>query len=95
LNPIRRFGGTGSGAINWRIASKTTRKLRVVLVLHLIELPRQFLVRREHLAEPDEGAHDRDVHLDGTPAPQNAGEHGHALLGEWVRQIPPAAASGL
>ena len=35
-------------------------------------------------AELDEGAHDGDVHLHGAGGAEDAGEHGHALLGEGV-----------
>ena len=41
--------------------------------------------------ELDEGAHDGDVHLDGAPGAQYAGEHGHALLGEGVGEVTSAA----
>jgi len=45
------------------------------------------------LAHLHEGAHDGDVPLHGTLTVQYAGEHGDALLGEDVREIPPAAAA--
>lgn len=37
--------------------------------------------------ELDEGAHDGDVHLDSTPGAQDAGKHGHALLGEGIGKV--------
>jgi hypothetical protein len=39
-------------------------------------------VDAEQLARPNEGTHDLDVHLHGAGTTQDAGKHGHALLGE-------------
>ena len=36
------------------------------------------------LAHPDEGPHDRDVHLRSPHAPQDAGEHRHPFLGKRI-----------
>ena len=61
---------------------KDNAKLLVVSLLKLGELGGQSLVSGEHLPERDEGAHDGNVDLDRPLAPQNAREHGNALLGE-------------
>jgi hypothetical protein len=34
-----------------------------------------------------------DVHLDGTPGAQDAGEHGNALLGEGIGEELPVLAA--
>ena len=39
----------------------------------------------------DESTHYGDVDPDGAVAAQDAGEHGHALLGEGIRRGPPGA----
>ena len=48
---------------------------------------RQLLVDAEQPAQPDKRAHDLDVHLHGAGTPQDAGQHGHTLLGERVGPI--------
>jgi hypothetical protein len=65
-NPIRRDGGTGSGVINSRIGSKTTRKLPVVFLLQFVKTSSEAGVSREHRPEAHESYHNRDVHFDGT-----------------------------
>ena len=78
---MRRRGLSG-GVISSRIASNTTLKLLVIPALHLLEAQRQVAMRCEYLPQLDEGAHDGDVYLNRAGAAQDAGEHGHALLGE-------------
>jgi len=59
--------------------------LRVVLLVvsfQLLDFLRQLAMRRDYFAKLDEGPHDRDIHVHGAIAFKNAGEHGHALLGE-------------
>ena len=60
--------------------------------LQLDEFPREVLVARQHPSQTDERAHDGDVDLHGALAPQHAGEHCHALLGEGVGVVPTSAA---
>src|SRR2546423_14251828 len=69
-------------------------ELCVVLRLQLDELPREIGVGREHLAEPDERAHDLDVHPDGAGAPEDARQHRDALLREGVGCGAPATTPG-
>ena len=57
----------------------------------LVQAPGQFLVAGYDLAQPHEGAHDFDVDGDGARTVQDGREHRHALLGECVRGIAPAA----
>ena len=90
-NPIGLFF-FGSGAIRSLIAWKAELELPVVFLLERGELPREVRVRRQHLPESHERAHDLDVHLDRARAPQHARQHRHALLRESVRQLPSAAA---
>ena len=67
-------------------------ELGVVFFLERIELTGEVGVRREHLPQADEGAHDFNVDLDGAPAVENAREDGYALLGEDIRGGAPEAA---
>jgi hypothetical protein len=46
-----------------------------------------------HVSQPNEGAHDLDVHLNGALAAQHARQHRDALLGEDVGAGAPAAPS--
>ena len=66
-------------------------ELRVVLSLQIIELAGQVFVRSQQAAQPDERAHDFNVHLYGTPAPQDAREHRDTFLGERVGRCPSKA----
>ena len=52
-------------------------------------------VRLRQMLQTNERAHDLDVDRDRAPAPEDAREHGHALLGERMRPVlsVPAAAS--
>jgi hypothetical protein len=45
---------------------------------------RTFSLRCKEIAKAHKRAHDGDVHFDGLPPVQDAGEHGHALLGESI-----------
>jgi len=51
----------------------------------------EFGMTGQHLAKLNKGAHDHNVDLHGALAPQHAGEHSNALLGEGVRQIATPA----
>lgn len=42
----------------------------------------QFAMGRQPLPKLDEGAHDGDIHLGSLWTAEDAGEHGHPLLGE-------------
>ncbi len=67
----------------------------VVALAHLFFQLRQafgqFPVDTEQLPKPDKGPHDLDVDLDSPWASQDAGQHGHPLLGESVRGVTPTA----
>src|ERR1700675_658654 len=67
-------------------------EFRVVTLFHFSDLAAQVFVSGEHGAELEEGAHDRDIDLDGAIAAKNAGEHRHAMFGESVRKITATAA---
>ena len=60
-------------------------ELSIVLALQSIEFPRQILVGCQELADPDKGIHNLDIDLDRSFAVQDAGKHGHTLLGESIR----------
>src|SRR5439155_4259577 len=66
-------------------------ELRVVLSLQTIELPGKVFVRSQQAAQPNERSHDFDVHLHGTPAPQDAREHRDTFLGASVGHGPTKA----
>src|SRR5947208_11737811 len=70
-------------------------ELGVIFVFQRRELPGEFCVREEHLAQTDKCAHDGDVDLHGTRTPQDAGEHGDALLSEGVGSVTAATATAL
>ncbi len=53
----------------------------------LCEATSQFLVRSEHLAQLNKGAHHVDAHLDGARAVKNRGGHDHAMFGEDIRKV--------
>src|SRR5579871_19185 len=59
--------------------------------LNFFQTVGQVFVGCQDFPELDEGTHDEDIHLRSTFAGQHGGEHGHPMLGESVRQIPPAA----
>lgn len=56
------------------------------------QLAGQDFVARQHPTEAHESAHDGDVDLHSTVAPQHAGKHRHPLLSEGVGQSPPQPA---
>src|SRR5262249_48822681 len=60
-------------------------ELRVVLALHLADLPHQGRSRPQHAPHPDERAHDLDIDANGPLAAQHARQHRDSLLGEGVR----------
>ena len=62
-------------------------ELGVVSLLQRFELAGEVGVRGEEPAQADEGAHDLDVDTNGARTPQDAGEHGDALLGEGVGRL--------
>jgi len=66
---------------------KHNPKLIIVLLFQLFQFSGEILVCCEDLSESDKRPHDLNVDLDCLFAVENAGEHGHALLGEDVRQI--------
>src|SRR5947209_1009000 len=70
-------------------------KLGVVFLFQCREFAGKIGIGEKHLTQADECAHDRDVHVHGAFAAQNAREHRHALLGEGVRQIAAPTAPGL
>ena len=61
------------------------------LAFEVVEFAAQVGVGGKDLAEADEGAHDRDVHGDGSLASQYRRQHGDALLAECIRQAPASA----
>jgi hypothetical protein len=65
--------GLGAGIINSRIASNTTRKLTVVFRFERVQLFDEFLVDRDHSAEPDERSDDVNTGLDGHGTLQHRG----------------------
>ena len=66
-------------ALTVKIQNQVTAALRPSYEALAAELPTQ-----EQLPETDEGPHDLDVDFDGPWTSQDAGKHGHALLGEGV-----------
>jgi len=56
-------------------------------LFELGQLAGQLLVQRQRLTQPNKGAHDGDIHLSCLFAAKDAGQHGHALLGESARQV--------
>src|ERR1700723_768158 len=71
-------------------------KLFVEPGFELCEAPGQLLVRSEHLAQLDKGAHHADAHFDGARAIQNRCGHDRAVFREDVRQVlAMLAAAGL
>ena len=60
----------------------------------LCKSARQFLVRRKHLAQLHEGAHDPDVDGDRAVAFEHGRQHGDSLLCESVGSVATAAALG-
>ena len=74
---------------NWRFehlanSLKNSLKSRVVTLFHYVNFSAQFFMRCEHFAQPNEGSHDRDIHLNGARAAEHAGKHRYALLSECV-----------
>ena len=59
------------------------------------KLAGQGFIRGEQPAQTHKRTHDGDIDLHGSSAPQHAGQHRHALLGENVWHIPAATASFL
>jgi hypothetical protein len=92
VKPIGLRLGTG-GCMSWRMADRMAAMASSWVVpfiepgFELCEATGQFLVRREHLAQLDEGTHDVDAHLDGVRAVENGGGHDRAMFGEDVRQV--------
>jgi hypothetical protein len=74
-----------------RIATNTTAN-RLSFLLELVELTSEVAMRRQELPEPDERAHDHDVHLNRAVTMQYARQHRDSLLCEYKRPIPPSAA---
>ena len=66
---------------------KNNFKLLIVLVFDGVEPARQFFVRREELPQAHKGSHNFDIDLYGTLAPENTGQHRHALFGESIGKI--------
>lgn len=56
---------------------------------------RQFLgklrMAGQYFPKPNKNPHDRNVHLDGPFAVQNAGKHGYSLLGKSVGEVASTA----
>jgi hypothetical protein len=57
-------------------------ELPVVLLLQRLQPLSQIGMGSKKPPQSDEGSHDLDIHLDGTGAVQDAGEHGDPLLRE-------------
>ena len=72
---------------------KDNFKLLIVLVFDGVEPAREFFVRSEELPQAHKGSHDFDIDLYGTLAPENTGQHRHALLRERVGRGPTEAAT--
>ena len=73
---------------------KDNHEILVVLAdlfLNLPNLTGEIFVRNHQLAKLDEGAHDRDVHLNCAGTSQDTGKHRHTLLGKGVGQISSPA----
>lgn len=66
---------------------KDDGKFMVVLFFDLLEKAREVLVSYHGLPHLHESPHDRNIDIGRAIAVQNAGEHGHALLGEGIGQI--------
>src|SRR5271169_7253281 len=66
-------------------------KLGVVALFHFRELSSQTSIRRQHLAQLHKRAHDPEVNHHRPLAAQYTRQHGYALFGEGVRQIPSAS----
>ena len=67
----------------------------VVSIFERGELAGEFRIREEHLAQTHKCAHDGDVDLHGPRTPQDAGEHGDALLGKGVGKVTATTATML
>jgi len=72
---------------------KDSPELGIVFLFKRIEFSGQIFVRRENLPEPDEGPHNLNVDSNSTPAVQDAGKHGHTLLGEGTRKVSATTSS--
>ena len=59
----------------------------VVTLFHLVNFATQIVVGGEHGADLEEGAHDRDIDVNGAIAVENAGEHSDTVFGEKAREI--------
>jgi hypothetical protein len=66
-------------------------ELTVVSLLELPDALSEIFMFDDHPPQLDGCPHDFDVDRDSTPAPQNAGEHGHALFREGIRSAAPPA----
>src|SRR3990170_828931 len=84
-----RFGGGRRRLHELADGVEDHLELCVVLLLKRFELAFQVGVGDGQCPHADEGAHDLDVDLDGARAPEDAGEHGYALLREGVGGGPP------
>jgi hypothetical protein len=81
-----RFGRRGSHKLTDGFEEGTNGGVVALdAVFQFSQLAGKLSVGGEGLAELHESAHDGDVDLDGTPAAQDAGKHGHALLGKGIR----------
>jgi len=63
-------------------------ELGILLPLKVLQFLGQLMIGREDGPKADERPHDFDVHLYRLVAPKNAGEHGHAFLGEGIGRKP-------
>jgi hypothetical protein len=72
---------------------KNRLKPGVVALLHLVNFAAQILVSGKHGADLEEGAHDRDIDVNGAIAVEYAGKHSDAVFGENARKITAATAA--
>jgi hypothetical protein len=54
-----------------------------------LEFTGQFGMRCKHPSKADEGPHNLDIHLNGTPTFQYARQHRYPLFRKGIRWIPP------
>ncbi len=83
----------GAAAVGWshQLPDRVEHHLELVVIptLHLLKPLRKIAMRCEYLPQLDERAHDRDVYLNRSGTTQDAGKHGHALLGEGIGSGTP------
>src|SRR5437879_2194443 len=63
---------------------KNYLELGIIFLLQLVKTFGQFLIGTNHFSQAHEGPHDFNVDLHSAFAPQDAGQHGNAMLSESI-----------